>query len=777
MTQLETAKMKETSAKKMKFRALVVAMSVCLASGASLPIVAGAAPELVIIKSDEKWPSPRWMYGKGDMPKVGAGKGDEGAVAALAAVKQAQLAGEWDTCLNREASARAKSKSLQPWLATVEIECAIRVKSSVASANRLSQALSRAESHPSWMLKGPQAPSLRAAFIKGHLTLVEQDLKTNRARAWKSVESLREFHPYMDQKEKSRLWRHAGELSFVQQKTDAARDFFRRSLAEEGSDEVKQRLDALEKLASGAKVSADSAPAGASAPPAVEVSREELELVERVTTALKAGDLVPAVEDAVRIIREFPGSQRANWASERVLDVYLSFVEKNDPKFAHLRHRVFSSLEKADAERVVEWSRFMFGRGYFADSFELAKKALPGLSGARLTAALDLGAKAALASDQLAAAKEMSAELILKHSGTAAAREAILRSGLINYRQGQFPQAVSDFEKIIAIPQVETLEVIARHWMWRSLQKMKSERADAAADELMAKFPFSYYGLRARMERSNQVLEWKPEETKAESRLWLTAPERLAWDRFQLLLRAGWLDEAQAELRELPEPVRAEDRAVRALLLASSGQYLRASQLANQAWDEKSNFRSAPFMAAAFPMEFDAWIEENTARRKVDRHLVRGLIKQESGYNLKAVSRSNALGLMQIIPPTAKEIAVDLKLGPINFPDDLFEPRRNIQMGTYYISRLTSKYQGHIPLALAAYNAGQGKVDRWLRARPSLKNLAGSKSSDPDDEIWFDEFPYAETSFYIKAILRNILIYRMLDQGRVEKREPLWASE
>jgi soluble lytic murein transglycosylase len=771
--------MTETSAKKKDFRGLTVALAIGLVPLVSAPIAASSAPELVIIKSEDKWPSPRWMFGKGEAPKAGTGKGEEVMIVALSGVKQAQLAGEWDNCLKREASARAGAKSLQPWLATIEIECATKVKASSANANRLSQALNRAESNPAWLLKGPQASSLRSVVVKGHLVLIEQDLKTNRARAWKSVESLRDMLPYLDQKERARLWRQAGELSFVQQKTDAARDFFRRSLAEESSDEVRQRLDALEKLTSSGKVqgTSASAPASGAAQPAVEVSRAEMELVERVTTALKAGDLVPAVEDAIRIIREYPGSQRAGWASDRVLDVYMSFIDKSDPKFAHLRHRIFSSLEKADAERMVEWSRFMFARGYFADSFELVKKALPGLSGARLTAALDLGAKAALGSDQLAAAREMSSELALKHSGTQAAREAILRSGLINYRMGQHAQAVGDFEKIIAIPQVETLELIARYWMWRSLQKMKSVRADAVADDLMVRFPFSYYGLRARKERSGQVLEWKPEETKAESRLWLTAPERLAWERFQLLLKAGWLEEAQAELRELPEPVRAEDRAVRALLLASSGQYLRASQLANQAWDERSDFRSPPFVAAAFPMEFDAWIEESTARRKVDRHLVRGLIKQESGYNFRAVSRSNALGLMQIIPPTAKEIAADLKLGPINFPDDMFEPRRNIQMGTYYLSRLTSKYQGHIPLALAAYNAGQGRVDRWLRARPSLKNLAGTKSSEPDDEIWFDEFPYAETSFYIKAILRNILIYRMLDQGRVEKREPLWAPE
>jgi soluble lytic murein transglycosylase len=229
-------------------------------------------------------------------------------------------------------------------------------------------------------------------------------------------------------------------------------------------------------------------------------------------------------------------------------------------------------------------------------------------------------------------------------------------------------------------------------------------------------------------------------------------------------------------LGQLPAPVRAEDKAVRALAWSAAAGFVKASKLANEAWDEKPELRRSPFVEAAFPHEFVHLIQAQAENRKLDSALVKALIKQESGYHVKAVSSSNALGLMQMIPPTAKEIAGDLKLGQLQLPDALFEPARNIQMGTYYLSRMVSKYQGYVPLALAAYNAGPGRMDRWIRARPSLKDLTSIRTSSADDELWIDEIPYWETSFYVKAILRNQLLYKLLASGRVEVPNPVWGA-
>lgn len=735
--------------------------------------------ESLTLSTQDELPAPRWAYG---VEKVPAKASDPSAQ--LARVKQAQFEGDFSACVNRARSARSLAKGLQPWLAVTEIECATKLKPSMANAGTLSRALNDADSHDDWFFIGPQASRLRSAAAAGHLALMDQDVKNNRARAWKSVERLQKLSSYLDDKTNASLWRDAGEIAFVLQKNEAARDYMKRSLMLNEDSETRARLATIEaSLApagsgsgsvSGKKNSIPEEPTPAVA---VEATAAEIELVDRATTALKTGDFVAAMDDAIKLIVDYPGGTRAKWATDRVSETLVS-VDRQDPKFQEVREQVLARVEKADADRLVTWASQAYNRAAFADAFRLAKRSLVSIDGARRTRALQLTADAALATEQWSEAEKALSEVIEKSAGQPASREALFRSGLLNYRRGKHAEAITDLERLLALPQAENNELTARYWLWRALQKTKSDRAGRAADDLMTKFPFSYYGLRARAETGKGALEWdssKAKTTKVESKIWVTANERLAWEKVQTLLKAGWLEEAQAELRELPPAFRAEDKAVRSLVWAAAGGYVTASRLANDGWDENADLRRAPFTSAAFPKEFSEFILAQAGARNLESDLVRSLIKQESSYNVKATSTSNAYGLMQMIPPTAREIAQDLKIGALKLPDDMFVPERNIRMGTYYLSRMVSKYQGNIPLALAAYNAGPGRMDKWLRARTTLKNLASSKSSKPDDELWIDELPYSEPCFYVKAILRNLMLYRLLDKGRVELSEPIWA--
>ncbi|WP_318246484.1 lytic transglycosylase domain-containing protein [Guptibacillus algicola] len=102
-------------------------------------------------------------------------------------------------------------------------------------------------------------------------------------------------------------------------------------------------------------------------------------------------------------------------------------------------------------------------------------------------------------------------------------------------------------------------------------------------------------------------------------------------------------------------------------------------------------------------LEIDGYIEELSGRYQVDPKLVHSIVKQESGYDPSAVSHAGAVGLMQLMPATARGLGVE----------DPFDAKQNIEGGVRYIKQMLSKYDGDTKLALAAYNAGPGNVDKY----------------------------------------------------------------
>jgi soluble lytic murein transglycosylase-like protein len=95
-------------------------------------------------------------------------------------------------------------------------------------------------------------------------------------------------------------------------------------------------------------------------------------------------------------------------------------------------------------------------------------------------------------------------------------------------------------------------------------------------------------------------------------------------------------------------------------------------------------------------------VREAAERHRIDPALVRAVIETESNWNPSAVSRKGAVGLMQLIPTTAQRFGVD----------DLYSPQQNVDAGVRYLKTLLERYNGNLDLALAAYNAGEGAVDR-----------------------------------------------------------------
>lgn len=143
--------------------------------------------------------------------------------------------------------------------------------------------------------------------------------------------------------------------------------------------------------------------------------------------------------------------------------------------------------------------------------------------------------------------------------------------------------------------------------------------------------------------------------------------------------------------------------------------------------------------------------------------IVHAISRQESQFDRAAVSRAGARGLMQLLPSTAREQAG--KLG-VAFDSAALtgDPQYNIQLGSAYFQRLYATYSSY-PLAIAAYNAGGGNVNKWLRAN-------GDPRTGAIDMIdWIEAIPFSETRAYVQHVVENAVVYDLLNPNKARSAE------
>lgn len=153
-----------------------------------------------------------------------------------------------------------------------------------------------------------------------------------------------------------------------------------------------------------------------------------------------------------------------------------------------------------------------------------------------------------------------------------------------------------------------------------------------------------------------------------------------------------------------------------------------------------------------YPLKYVENVENYAKSYNIEESLIFALIKAESNFDEKAVSHKDALGLMQIMEETAIDVAkkYDININMDNAKKDILDTDNNINIGTKYLAVLLEKYH-NVEVAVAAYNAGIGTVDKWIEQ--------GIIKADGTD---IENIPYKETNNYVRKILVNYKMYKEL---------------
>jgi len=280
-------------------------------------------------------------------------------------------------------------------------------------------------------------------------------------------------------------------------------------------------------------------------------------------------------------------------------------------------------------------------------------------------------------------------------------------------------------------------------WMyWRAvgLQKM-GRKADGQAIMSRLAETNDYYGLLA---RGNKFFPHSSESPKLPStQEWvvrMSATEE--YKRAIALYAAGLWVEGALEMNVL-------------LQGKSPAEYLAAAELAqrNNIPDRQISYSEragqASKLTIAYPLMYINEVTEASGREGVPAATIFAIIRQESRFVPYAVSSAGALGLMQLMPNTAKKLIKSRSKNTKVDESILFKSSINIELGTKFLGQLGKRYSWNLARMAAAYNAGPNRVDRWLQNQHRIT-----------DAVFVELIPYDETRDYVKAVTINEALYR-----------------
>ncbi len=366
-----------------------------------------------------------------------------------------------------------------------------------------------------------------------------------------------------------------------------------------------------------------------------------------------------------------------------------------------------------------------------------------------------------------AKAAEVFRDLYRRYPTGAFADRAAWKAGWWSYKSGEYAETIRIFSTAAVGLRRADYRPSWLYWTGRSHAKLGArDEAAAAYRQTIADYRNSYYGRQAARELEALLAATRPTGagpvTPASRVLPPTidpGPAPANADLVQHLLAAGLHADAVLELQAARRDAGSTWPRLEATLayaLNRSGQLRPGISAMRRAYPQfmAAGGEALPedILRVIFPVDHWSLIRRQAAAHELDPYLMAALIAQESTFQADVRSSANAWGLMQVIPATGRRYASRLGIRPFS-TGRLTDPEVNVWIGMTYFTELLRRFGDPAP-ALAAYNAGENRVARWLAERPGI-----------DRDEFIDDIPFPETQNYVKRVLGTAEDYRLLYGG------------
>jgi soluble lytic murein transglycosylase len=311
-------------------------------------------------------------------------------------------------------------------------------------------------------------------------------------------------------------------------------------------------------------------------------------------------------------------------------------------------------------------------------------------------------------------------------------------------------KAAPHFRALASLSSAVITQSRAHYWLGRTLAAGGSTIQAAAEYTIAAGWPTTFYGQLAALALGDSPSGLNARILAAPAPGW-SAPDALDFAGREVARAAAflvaWNEPRRAYLFLLDIGAIAPGPADYAMI----GQLAEGFQVPSAAVGiaRLAGLHGTMLLGAGWPIPF-----QPPAAAGVEPAVTLGLIRQESSFDVAADSPAGALGLMQLMPATARLVARQQGLG-VSESELTTDPNANMTLGTVYFAGLLARFQNCLPLAIAGYNAGPHRVDEWLGQNGDFRTAGG-----PDVLDWIELIPFDETRNYVERVTEGIAIYR-----------------